>query len=77
MKKLILLPVLLFFFVACDSKREGIIDGQKLINKRLTGLGDSLQHVSDSASIHRIKEEILVEELRFDSLNKELDKLKK
>ena len=77
MKKLILLPLLLFVFAACDSKRESIIDSQKLINKRLTVLGDSLQRVSDQESIHRIKEEIRVEELRFDSLSNELNKLNK
>ena len=77
MKKLILLPSLLFFFVACDSKKESLIDSQKLINKQLTGLADSLQHVSDSVSFNRIKMEIRVLQLRFDSLNNELNDLKK
>lgn len=75
MKKLILLPFLLSFFVACDSKKQSIIDSQKLINKRLTGLADSLHHVSDSESYNRIKSEIHVEQIRFDSLKNELDKL--
>lgn len=77
MKKLILLPFLLMFFIACDTKRESIIDSQKLINKRLTGLADSLQHFSDSESIARIRGEIKTEQLRFDSLSNELNKLKK
>lgn len=75
MKKLILLPFFLSLFVACDSKKQGIIDSQKLINKRLTGLADSLQHVSDSESYNRIKSEIHVEQLRFDSLSNELNKV--
>ncbi len=60
MKKLILLPFLLLFFISCDTKKESIIDGQKLINKQLTGLADSLKHVSDSEGIVRIKGEIAV-----------------
>ena len=75
MKKLILLPLALFFFTSCDTKKQSIIDSQKMINKRLTGLADSLQHVSDSESYNRIKSEIRVEQLRFDSLSNELAKL--
>ena len=75
MKKLILLPLLFFLFVSCDSKKESIIDSQKLINKRITGLADSMQHVGDSESLNRIKGEIRVEQLRFDSLSNELNKL--
>ncbi|HEY2725992.1 MAG TPA: hypothetical protein VGI61_02385 [Parafilimonas sp.] len=77
MKKLILLPFVCLLFVSCDSKKESIIDSQKMINKRITGLADSLQHVGDSASLNRIKAEIRVEQLRFDSLTNELNKLKK
>ncbi len=75
MKKLILVPILLFIFASCDTKKQSIIDGQKMINKRLTGLADSLQHVGDSESYNRIKSEIRVEQLRFDSLSDELSKL--
>ena len=75
MKKLILLPLLCFLFISCDSKKQSIIDSQKLVNKRITGLADSLKRVSDSESYIRIKEEIRVEQLRFDSLSNELNKL--
>ena len=75
MKKLILAPFVLFFFISCDTKKQSIIDSQILINKRLTGLADSLQHVADSESYNRIKSEIRVEQLRFDSLSNELNKL--
>lgn len=77
MKKLILLPFACLLFISCDSKKESIIDSQKVINKKITGLADSLQHVSDSESLNRIKSEIRVEQLRFDSLSNELNKLKK
>jgi len=77
MKKLILLLFLFFLFNSCDSKKESLIDSQKLINKQLTGLTDSLQHVSDSVSFNRIKTEIRVLQLRFDSLSNELNDLKK
>ena len=46
-----------------------------MINKRLTGLADSLQRVSDSQSVYRIRSEIRIEQLRFDSLSNELNKL--
>ncbi|HVX27440.1 MAG TPA: hypothetical protein VHB70_13915 [Parafilimonas sp.] len=75
MKKLILLPFLFIFFISCDTKKQGIIDSQKLINKQLTGLQDSLRHVGDSESYNRIKSEIRVDQLRFDSLSNELNKL--
>ena len=77
MKKLILLPFACLLFVSCDSKKQSIIDSQKMINKRLTGLADSLQHVGDTESLNRIKSEIRVEQIRFDSLTNELNKLKK
>lgn len=73
MKVLKLLSFILLF-VSCDSKKESIIDSQKLINKQLTGLADSLNRVSDSASLFRIKSEIKVLQLRFDSLSVELQK---
>ena len=76
MKKLILLPLFLFL-VACDSKKQSIIDSQRLINKQLTGLSDSLHRVSDSESFNRIKREIQVLQLRFDSLSNELNNFKK
>jgi hypothetical protein len=75
MKKLILLSFAYLLCTSCDSKKESIIDSQKMINKRLTGLADSLQHVSDSQSIYRIRSEIRIEQLRFDSLSNELNKL--
>jgi hypothetical protein len=77
MKKLVLLLFLFSLFNSCDSKKESLIDSQKLINKQLTGLADSLQHVSDSVSYNRIKKEIHILQLRFDSLNNELNNLKK
>ena len=77
MKKIILLPLLLFVFASCDSKKQSLIDSQKLINKKLTGLADSLNRVSDSASFYRIKSEIRVLQIRFDSLDNELDKFDK
>ena len=76
MKILKLLPFL-FLFIACDSKKESIIDGQKLINKQLIGLTDSLNRVSDSTSFHRIKSEIHILQLKFDSLSVELKKFKR
>jgi hypothetical protein len=75
MKKIILLQFLFFQFISCDSKKQRIIDSQKLINKRLTGMADSLQHAGDSESLNRIKAEISVEQLGFDSLSNELSKL--
>ncbi len=77
MKILKLLPFLLVFTTSCDTKKESIIDGQKLINKQLTGLSDSLNRVSDSASFNRIKGEIHSLQLKFDSLGVELKKFKK
>ncbi len=74
MKKLNLLFLAFMLISACDSKKQSIIDSQKMINKRLTGLSDSLHHVGDSESYNRIKSEIRIEQLRFDSLNNELQK---
>lgn len=74
MKKLILLPFLFVSFISCDTKKQGIIDEQKLINKQLTGLQDSLQHAGDSESIKRMQSEVHVLQLRFDSLSNELSK---
>jgi hypothetical protein len=51
------------------------MDSQKLINKQLTGLYDSLKRVSDSADFNRIKGKIDYLHFRFDSLSKELNKL--
>jgi uncharacterized protein YcfL len=75
MKKIILVPLLFFLFISCDSKKQSIIDSQKLINKKLTGLQDSLQHAGDSESLNRMKSEVRVLQLRFDSLSNELNKL--
>lgn len=78
MKKLILLASFsATILVACDSKKEGIIDEQKMINKQLTGLQDSMQHAGDSTSLARMKGEAQVLQLKFDSLNNELQKYKK
>ena len=77
MKKLILLLFACVLFISCDSKKESIIDSQKMINKQLTGLQDSLQHAGDSESLNRMKSEVRVLQLRFDSLTNELNKLKK
>lgn len=78
MKKLILLAsISVAILTSCDSKKEGIIDEQKLINKNLTGLQDSMQHAGDSESLARMKSEAQVLQLRFDSLNNELKKYKK
>lgn len=76
MKKLNLLLFILLF-ISCDSKKQSIIDSQKLINKQLTGLADSLHRVSDSESYLRIKKEVQVLQLRFDSLSNELKKFNK
>ena len=74
MKKFISLFILLLSFISCDTKKQSIIDSQKLINKKITGLADSLQRVGDSESYNRIKGEIYVLQLRFDSLSNELKK---
>ena len=76
MKTLKLLPFL-FLFISCDTKKESIIDSQKLINNQIVGLADSLNRVSDTGSIHRIRFEIHTQQLRFDSLSNELKKLNK
>ncbi len=76
MQKLKPLFFLLFLFGSCDTKKESIIDSQKLINKHITGLADSLKHVSDSESFNRIKTEIHTLQYRFDSLGIELKKYK-
>ncbi|MEP6465141.1 MAG: hypothetical protein ABJB05_02495, partial [Parafilimonas sp.] len=68
MKKLIL-PFFILLFISCDSKKESIIDSQKVINKQLTGLEDSLKRVNDSTSHLRMKNEVRVLQLRFDSLS--------
>ena len=73
MKRLILLPFFLCFFIACDSKKQRIYDNQKLINKQLAGLQDSLNHAGDSASLERMKSEVKVLQFQFDSLNNELE----
>jgi len=77
MKKIILLPFLMFFFVSCDSKKGSIIDSQKLINKKLIGLQDSLNRVSDSADHARMTSEVHALQQRFDSLSKELEKFER
>ncbi len=77
MKTLKFLPLLSLFFISCDSKKDSIIDSQKLINQQLTGLADSLNRVSDTTSFRRIRSEIHVLQLRFDSLSVELKKFKK
>lgn len=74
MHKLNPLFFLLFLPGSCDTKKEGIIDSQKLINKQLTGLADSLQHVGDSEAYNRIKTEIHSLQYKFDSLSNELKK---
>ena len=74
MKKLRSLSMLLVLLISCDTKKQSIIDSQKLINKQLTGLADSLKRVSDSQSFYRIKGEVVVLQQRFDSLSDELDK---
>jgi len=74
MKKLKSLSMLLVLLISCDTKKQSIIDSQKLINKQLTGLADSLKRVSDSQSFYRIKGEVVVLQQRFDSLSDELDK---
>ena len=71
--KLILFTLLLL--TSCDSKREGIIDNQKVINKQLTGLYDMLNRLSDSTEIQRTKHKIDSLHLTYDSLSKELKKL--
>ncbi len=75
--KILKLLLVLFLFVSCDTKKQSIIDGQKLINKQLTGLADSLNRVSDSASLNRIRLEIHVLQIKFDSLGVELKKFKR
>ena len=76
MKKINLLFLALLLFISCDSKKESLIDSQKLINKQLTGLSDSLNRVSDSQSFYRIKGEIHALQMRFDSLSNALKKFK-
>lgn len=74
MKKILPCFLVLFLLTSCDSKKESIIDSQKLINNQLAGLADSLKRVSDSADYNRIKTEIHYQQYRFDSLNNELKK---
>lgn len=70
-------PLLLFFLLgSCDSKKESIIDSQKLINKQLTGLADSMKHAGDSESLTRMRTEVHALQYRFDSLGTELKKFK-
>jgi hypothetical protein len=69
MKKTWSLLFVLFILSSCDSKKESIIDSQKLINKQLTGLADSLKHVSDTVAFNRIKSEIHYLQFKFDSLS--------
>jgi uncharacterized protein YcfL len=77
MKRLTLLPIFLLLFIGCETKKSGVVAGQEVINKQLTGLYDSLEHVSDSESINRIKGEIKVLQHQFDSLNTEYEKMEK
>ena len=67
---------LLFLLGSCDTKKESIIDSQKLINKQLTGLTDSLKHAGDSESYNRMKTEVHYLQYKFDSLSNELKKYK-
>ena len=64
----------LLLLTSCDSKKEGIIDGQKLINKQLTGLYETLNRISDSAEFYRLKHKIDSLHFKYDSLSTELKK---
>lgn len=75
MKKLVLSPLFLLLFVSCETKKSSVIAKQKVINQQLTGLYDSLEHFTDTPSINRIKGEIAVLQVQFDSLKTEYEKM--
>ncbi len=62
----------LLLLASCDTKKQGIIDNQKLINKQLTGLYDLQHRVSDSAEFYRLKRQIDSLHFKYDSLSTEL-----
>lgn len=74
MKRIKPLFFTLLLLASCDTKKQGIIDNQKLINKQLTGLYETLKRQSDSAEFYRVQHKIDSLHFKYDSLSRELKK---